>query len=197
MTNEKTIIKYTFTDEAPMLATHSFLPIVKRFTKSSNIVIDTEDISLAGRVIANFSDFLTDEQKQDDSLGNLGKLAKVPEANIIKLPNISASIPQLTAVIKELQDHGYAIPDFPEEPKTEEEKSIRKRYAKVLGSAVNPVLREGNSDRRAPKPVKQYAKNNPHSMGAWTLNIQMLLVVKLCLRLKQLYWRARLLMLLS
>ena len=151
-----------------MLATHSFLPIVKRFTKSSNIVIDTEDISLAGRVIANFSDFLTDEQKQDDSLGNLGKLAKVPEANIIKLPNISASIPQLTAVIKELQDHGYAIPDFPEEPKTEEEKSIRKRYAKVLGSAVNPVLREGNSDRRAPKPVKQYAKNNPHSMGAWT-----------------------------
>ena len=168
MTNEKTIIKYTFTDEAPMLATHSFLPIVKRFTKSSNIVIDTEDISLAGRVIANFSDFLTDEQKQDDSLGNLGKLAKVPEANIIKLPNISASIPQLTAVIKELQDHGYAIPDFPEEPKTEEEKSIRKRYAKVLGSAVNPVLREGNSDRRAPKPVKQYAKNNPHSMGAWT-----------------------------
>ncbi len=168
MTNDKTIIKYTFTDEAPMLATHSFLPIVKRFTQSSNIVVDTEDISLAGRVIANFSEFLTEEQKQDDSLGNLGKLAKNPEANIIKLPNISASVPQLAAVIKELQDHGYAIPDFPEEPETEEEKSIRKRYSKVLGSAVNPVLREGNSDRRAPKPVKQYAKNNPHSMGAWT-----------------------------
>ena len=168
MTNEKTIIKYTFTDEAPMLATHSFLPIVKRFTQSSNIEIDIEDISLAGRIIANFSDYLTNEQKQDDSLGNLGKLAKNPEANIIKLPNISASIPQLTAAIKELQDHGYAIPDFPEEPQTDDEKAIRKLYSKVLGSAVNPVLREGNSDRRAPKPVKQYAKNNPHSMGAWT-----------------------------
>ena len=118
MTNEKTIIKYTFTDEAAMLATHSFLPIVKRFTQSSNIEIDIEDISLAGRIIANFSDYLTNEQKQDDSLGNLGKLAKNPEANIIKLPNISASIPQLTAAIKELQDHGYAIPDFPEEPQT-------------------------------------------------------------------------------
>lgn len=168
MANDKTIIKYTFTDEAPMLATHSFLPIVKRFTQSSNIEIDTEDISLAGRIIANFSEYLTDDQKQDDSLSDLGTLAKKPEANIIKLPNISASIPQLTAAIKELQDHGYAIPDFPEEPETDEEKAIRKRYSKVLGSAVNPVLREGNSDRRAPKPVKQYAKNNPHSMGEWT-----------------------------
>ncbi|MEP0265732.1 NADP-dependent isocitrate dehydrogenase [Dokdonia sp.] len=168
MANDTTIIKYTFTDEAPMLATHSFLPIVKRFTQSSNIEIDTEDISLAGRIISNFSDFLTEDQKQDDSLGDLGTLAKKPEANIIKLPNISASIPQLTAAIKELQDHGYAIPDFPEEPETDEEKAIRKRYSKVLGSAVNPVLREGNSDRRAPKPVKQYARNNPHSMGAWT-----------------------------
>ncbi|GGG05477.1 isocitrate dehydrogenase [Dokdonia pacifica] len=168
MANAKTIIKYTFTDEAPMLATHSFLPIVKRFTQSSNIAIDTEDISLAGRIIANFSDHLTDAQKQNDSLADLGVLAKKPEANIIKLPNISASIPQLTAAIKELQSHGYAIPDFPEEPETDEEKEIRKRYSKVLGSAVNPVLREGNSDRRAPKPVKQYAKNNPHSMGAWS-----------------------------
>lgn len=168
MANDKTIIKYTFTDEAPMLATHSFLPIVKRFTQSSNIEIDTEDISLAGRIIANFPDHLTDAQKQNDSLADLGGLAKKPEANIIKLPNISASIPQLTAAIKELQDHGYKIPDFPEEPETDEEKEIRKRYSKVLGSAVNPVLREGNSDRRAPKPVKQYAKNNPHSMGAWS-----------------------------
>lgn len=168
MANDKTIIKYTFTDEAPMLATHSFLPIVKRFTQSSNIEIDTEDISLAGRIIANFSDHLTDAQKQDDSLADLGILAKKPEANIIKLPNISASIPQLTAAIKELQAHGYKVPDFPEEPETDEEKEIRKRYSKVLGSAVNPVLREGNSDRRAPKPVKQYAKNNPHSMGVWS-----------------------------
>ncbi len=168
MAKATTKIKYTFTDEAPMLATHSFLPIVKRFTQSSHIEIDTEDISLAGRIIANFSEYLTDAQKQDDSLAGLGDLAKKPEANIIKLPNISASIPQLAEAIKELQEHGYNIPDFPEEPETDKEKEIRKRYSKVLGSAVNPVLREGNSDRRAPKPVKQYAKNNPHSMGAWT-----------------------------
>ncbi|WP_299209020.1 NADP-dependent isocitrate dehydrogenase [uncultured Dokdonia sp.] len=168
MANTNTIIKYTFTDEAPMLATHSFLPIVKRFTQSSGIEIDTEDISLAGRIIATFSEYLTDEQKQNDALADLGELVKKPEANIIKLPNISASISQLLEAIKELQDHGYAIPDFPEEPKTDEEKAIRKLFSKVLGSAVNPVLREGNSDRRAPKPVKQYAKNNPHSMGAWS-----------------------------
>lgn len=168
MATEKTTIKYTLTDEAPMLATHSFLPIIKRFTQSSNIDMELVDISLAGRIVANFPDNLTEDQKQEDALLALGELAKQPEANIIKLPNISASIPQLTAAIKELQSDGYDIPDFPEEPKTDEEKSIRARYAKVLGSAVNPVLREGNSDRRAPKPVKQYARNNPHSMGAWS-----------------------------
>jgi isocitrate dehydrogenase len=150
-----------------MLATHSFLPIIKRFTKSSNIDIELEDISLAGRILANFPEYLTDAQKQDDSLGELGLLAKKPEANIIKLPNISASVPQLQAAIKELQSNGFAIPDFPEDPETDAEVALRKKFAKVLGSAVNPVLREGNSDRRAPKPVKQYAKNNPHSMGAW------------------------------
>lgn len=166
----ETTIKYTLTDEAPMLATHSLLPIVKRFTKSSGIDMELVDISLAGRIIANFPDKLTESQKQEDALAALGELAKKPEANIIKLPNISASIPQLTAAIQELQDDGYDIPDFPEEPKTAEEKEIRARYAKVLGSAVNPVLREGNSDRRAPKPVKQYAKNNPHTMGAWSSN---------------------------
>jgi len=168
MATEKTTIKYTLTDEAPMLATHSLLPIIKRFTKSSDIDMELVDISLAGRIVANFPENLTEDQKQEDALLALGELAKQPEANIIKLPNISASIPQLTAAIKELQSDGYAIPDFPEEPKTDEEKSIRARYAKVLGSAVNPVLREGNSDRRAPKPVKQYARNNPHSMGAWS-----------------------------
>jgi len=167
MTTTSTVIKYTKTDEAPMLATHSFLPIVQRYTRSSNIAIEIEDISLAGRILANFSDFLTDGQQQADALSRLGQLAKTPEANIIKLPNISASIPQLLAAIKELQSDGYAIPDFPEEPETTEQKEIRARYAKVLGSAVNPVLREGNSDRRAPKPVKQYAKNNPHRMGVW------------------------------
>lgn len=168
MATEKTTIKYTLTDEAPMLATHSFLPIIKRFTQSSNIEMELVDISLAGRIIANFPDNLTEDQKQEDALVALGKLAKQPEANIIKLPNISASVPQLIAAIKELQSDGYNIPDFPEEPKTDDEKAIRARYAKVLGSAVNPVLREGNSDRRAPKPVKQYARNNPHSMGAWS-----------------------------
>lgn len=172
MATDKTTIKYTLTDEAPMLATHSFLPIVKRFTKSSDIEMELVDISLAGRIIANFSEYLTEDQRQEDALAALGELAKKPEANIIKLPNISASIPQLTAAIKELQSDGYAIPDFPEEPTTDEEKSIRARFAKVLGSAVNPVLREGNSDRRAPKPVKQYARNNPHSMGAWSADSQ-------------------------
>ena len=168
MATEKTTIKYTLTDEAPMLATHSFLPIVKRFTGSSNINMELVDISLAGRIIANFPDNLTEDQKREDALASLGELAKKPEANIIKLPNISASIPQLTAAIKELQNDGYNIPDFPEEPETEEEKAIRLRYAKVLGSAVNPVLREGNSDRRAPKPVKEFARKNPHKMGAWS-----------------------------
>ncbi len=161
-------IMYTKTDEAPALATRSFLPIVKAFTKSSNIEIETKDISLAGRILANFSDYLTKEQQVEDALAFLGELAKKPEANIIKLPNISASVPQLKAAIKELQALGYALPDFPEEASTDEEKAILARYNKVKGSAVNPVLREGNSDRRAPKAVKNYAKKNPHSMGTWS-----------------------------
>ncbi|WP_339660555.1 NADP-dependent isocitrate dehydrogenase [Croceibacter atlanticus] len=161
-------IKYTKTDEAPMLATHSFLPIVQRFTKTSNITIDVEDISLAGRIIATFSDRLTEEQKQYDALAALGELAKQPEANIIKLPNISASVPQLNAAVLELQAKGFDIPTYPEDAETEEDKALRAKFAKCLGSAVNPVLREGNSDRRAPKPVKQYAKNNPHRMGEWS-----------------------------
>ncbi len=159
---------YTKTDEAPALATRSFLPIVKAFTKSSNIEVETKDISLAGRILANFSDFLPKEQQVEDALAFLGDLAKKPEANIIKLPNISASVPQLKAAIKELQALGYALPDYPEEATTDEEKAILARYNKVKGSAVNPVLREGNSDRRAPKAVKNYAKKNPHSMGAWS-----------------------------
>ncbi|MGB1284024.1 MAG: NADP-dependent isocitrate dehydrogenase [Polaribacter sp.] len=163
-------IIYTKTDEAPALATRSFLPIVKAFTKSSNIEIETKDISLAARILANFSDFLTEEQKVEDALVQLGDLAKKPEANIIKLPNISASVPQLKAAIKELQNLGYAIPDFPEEIENEEDKAILARYNKVKGSAVNPVLREGNSDRRAPKAVKNYARKNPHAMGAWSQN---------------------------
>jgi len=167
MSNKSTII-YTKTDEAPALATYSFLPIVQSFSKTANIDIETKDISLAGRIISNFPENLKADQKIDDALAELGLLAKTPNANIIKLPNISASIPQLVAAIAELQAAGYDIPSFPNEPKTEAEKEIRARYAKVLGSAVNPVLREGNSDRRAPKPVKQYAKTNPHSMGAWT-----------------------------
>jgi isocitrate dehydrogenase len=159
---------YTITDEAPMLATHSFLPIVKAFTKPANIVIETRDISLAGRILSNFPEFLKEDQKIGDALSELGQLATTPEANIIKLPNISASVPQLKEVIAELQSQGYNIPNFPEEATTEEEKAVKAKYAKVLGSAVNPVLREGNSDRRAPKAVKNYAKNNPHSMGAWS-----------------------------
>lgn len=160
-------IMYTVTDEAPALATRSFLPIVKAFTKSSNIKIVTKDISLAGRILANFSDYLTEEQQVEDALGFLGDLASKPEANIIKLPNISASVPQLKAAIKELQNLGYKLPDYPEEAKTEQEKIVLNKYNKVKGSAVNPVLREGNSDRRAPKAVKNYAKKNPHRMGAW------------------------------
>ena len=164
----KAKIFYTITDEAPMLATHSFLPIVKSFTAPAGISVETRDISLAGRIISNFADFLTDDQKINDDLLELGKLATTPEANIIKLPNISASVPQLKEAIAELQKLGYKIPDFQENPQTDEEKSIKAKYAKVLGSAVNPVLREGNSDRRAPKAVKNYAKKNPHSMGSWS-----------------------------
>ena len=161
-------IIYTKTDEAPALATRSFLPIVKAFTKSSNIEIEVKDISLAARILANFPEYLKEEQKVEDALAILGDLAKQPEANIIKLPNISASVAQLTEAISELQDLGYAIPDFPEEPKNEEEKNILATYNKIKGSAVNPVLREGNSDRRAPKAIKNYARKNPHSMGAWS-----------------------------
>lgn len=164
----KATIHYTLTDEAPMLATHSFLPIVKGFTKSANIDIQVPDISLAGRILANFPDFLKEDQRIADALSQLGALATTPEANIIKLPNISASAPQLEAAIAELQSKGFAVPNYPAEPKTDEEKTIKATYAKVLGSAVNPVLREGNSDRRAPKAVKNYAKANPHKMGAWT-----------------------------
>ena len=161
-------IVYTKTDEAPALATYSFLPIVKKFTKSANIDIETKDISLAARILANFPEKLSDKQKQADALAELGELAQKPEANIIKLPNISASIPQLKAAIAELQLQGFDLPNYPEEPENDAEKDIKSRYDKIKGSAVNPVLREGNSDRRAPKPVKQYARKNPHSMGAWS-----------------------------
>jgi len=160
-------IIYTITDEAPMLATHSLLPIVQAFTAPAGIEVETRDISLAGRILANFPENLTESQKIGDALTELGQLANTPEANIIKLPNISASQPQLKAAIKELQSQGYNIPDLPEEAKTDEEKAVKAKYAKVLGSAVNPVLREGNSDRRAPKAVKNYAKTHPHSMGKW------------------------------
>jgi len=166
MSTQKII--YTITDEAPMLATHSFLPIVQAFSGAAHVQVETRDISLAARIIANFPDKLKSEQKQSDDLAELGELAKTPEANIIKLPNISASIPQLKAAISELQSQGYDIPDYPDEPGNDAERSIRDRYSKVLGSAVNPVLREGNSDRRVAGPVKQYAKNHPHSMGEWS-----------------------------
>ncbi|TNE74050.1 NADP-dependent isocitrate dehydrogenase [bacterium] len=161
-------IIYTYTDEAPMLATYSLLPIIQAFSKSAGIEVETRDISLAGRILAHFPEFLKPEQQLGDHLAELGELALTKEANIIKLPNISASVPQLKAAIKELQSHGFLVPDFPEEAKNDTEKDIKARYAKVLGSAVNPVLREGNSDRRAPKAVKNYAKKNPHSMGKWT-----------------------------
>lgn len=165
--SNNTKIFYTKTDEAPALATYSFLPIVKAFTAPAGITVEEKDISLAGRIIANFPEYLTDSQRTGDALSELGQLATTPEANIIKLPNISASIPQLKAAIAELQAKGYAVPNYPEEAKTDEEKAIKAQYAKVLGSAVNPVLREGNSDRRAPRAVKNYAKQHPHSMGAW------------------------------
>ncbi|MBL8073421.1 MAG: NADP-dependent isocitrate dehydrogenase [Nitrospira sp.] len=161
-------IIYTKTDEAPMLATYSFLPIINAFTKAAGVTVELRDISLAGRVIAVFPEYLTDSQKQHDALAELGEMAKTPEANIIKLPNISASIPQLVATIKELQKQGYKLPDYPENPKDDKEKDIKTRYDKVKGSAVNPVLREGNSDRRAPSSVKAYARKHPHKMGAWS-----------------------------
>lgn len=165
-------ILYTKTDEAPYLATQSLLPIIKAFSKSSGIEVETRDISLAGRVISQFGDVLKSEQQIPDYLAELGELAKTPEANIIKLPNISASVPQLKAVISELQGQGYALPDYPEDPANETEKDYKARYDRVKGSAVNPVLREGNSDRRAPKAVKEFAKANPHSMGAWSADSQ-------------------------
>jgi isocitrate dehydrogenase len=165
---QKSKIIYTKTDEAPALATYSFLPIVKAYTSAAQVSVETRDISLAGRILAHFSDILSDEQKVGDALAELGDLAKSPEANIIKLPNISASVPQLKATIKELQSQGYGLPDYPEDPADDHEVKVKATYDKVKGSAVNPVLREGNSDRRAPKAVKNYAKQNPHSMGAWT-----------------------------
>ncbi|WP_426328156.1 NADP-dependent isocitrate dehydrogenase [Pedobacter sp. R-06] len=167
MSNTSKII-YTKTDEAPMLATYSLLPIVQAFTASAGIDVETRDISLAGRILANFPEYLKDDQKIGDALAELGALATTPEANIIKLPNISASIPQLVGAITELQAQGFAIPNYPDNAQSDEEKAIKAKYAKVLGSAVNPVLREGNSDRRAPKAVKNYAKQNPHSMGKWS-----------------------------
>lgn len=168
MSDQPATIIYTHTDEAPALATCSLLPIIRGFAKSADVSVETRDISLSGRILASFPERLTDEQRQADALAELGELVKKPHANIIKLPNISASIPQLTAAIQELQQQGYDVPDFPGEPATDEEKEIRARYAKVLGSAVNPVLREGNSDRRVAGPVKDFARKNPHSMGAWT-----------------------------
>ncbi len=167
MANSKII--YTLTDEAPLLATCSFLPVVRTFTAPAGIDIEKSDISVSARVLAEFSDFLTDDQKVPNTLAELGRLTLLPDTNIIKLPNISASLPQLTAAIKELQARGFKIPDFPEAPKTDEEKAIKTRYSKCLGSSVNPVLREGNSDRRAPNAVKNYARKNPHSMGKWSM----------------------------
>ncbi len=168
MTTKASKIIYTKTDEAPMLATYSFLPIINAFSKAAGVSVELRDISLAGRILAVFPEYLTPEQKQPDALSELGELAKTPEANIIKLPNISASIPQIKAAIKELQSQGYKIPDYPEEPKDDKEKDIKARYDKVKGSAVNPVLREGNSDRRAPLSVKNYARKHPHKMAPWS-----------------------------
>ncbi|OIO74421.1 MAG: isocitrate dehydrogenase (NADP(+)) [Zetaproteobacteria bacterium CG1_02_53_45] len=168
MTSQTPTIIYTITDEAPALATASLLPVVQVFAKAADVHVETRDISLAGRILANFPDRLKENQKQSDDLAELGELAKAPEANIIKLPNISASIPQLQAAIKELQAQGYDIPDYPQDAQSDAEKTIQSRYARVLGSAVNPVLREGNSDRRVADAVKQYARDNPHAMGAWS-----------------------------
>src|SRR5699024_9805600 len=160
-------IIYTLTDEAPFLATHSLLPIIDAFTDAAGVKVETRDISLAGRILAQFADVLEDNQQVADDLAELGQLALEPGANIIKLPNISASLPQLKAAIAELQDKGFALPDYPDEPATDAERDVRARYDAAKGSAVNPVLRQGNSDRRAPASVKAYARNNPHRMGAW------------------------------
>ncbi len=167
MTTKAGKILWTKIDEAPALATYSLLPIVQAFAKGTGVSVETRDISLAGRIIANFPEGLTESQRIPDYLAQLGALALTPEANIIKLPNVSASIPQLMAAIKELRAHGYNLPDYPEDPKTDAERELQARYAKVLGSAVNPVLRQGNSDRRAPVSVKLFSKKNPHKMGAW------------------------------
>ena len=161
-------IIYTKTDEAPALATRSLLPIIRKFTHTAGIEIELADISLAGRIIASFPDYLKEEQRQPDALAQLGEFVKSADANIIKLPNVSASVPQLKAAITELQAHGYAIPDLPDAPVNNDEQSICDRYAKIIGSAVNPVLREGNSDRRVAAPVKHYAQTHPHSMGSWS-----------------------------
>src|SRR5215218_2347453 len=161
-------IIYTYTDEAPALATHSFLPIIEAFAGAAGVEVELRDISLAARILAQFPGEVSEDQRVPDALAELAELVKTPDANIIKLPNISASTPQLKAAIKELQEDGYAIPGYPEDPQTDEEKRAREAYDKVKGSAVNPVLREGNSDRRAPASVKNYARSHPHSMGAWS-----------------------------
>ena len=169
MTDKPATIIYTLTDEAPLLATSAFLPIVKAFTAPAGITVTTSDISVAARILGEFPEYLTDEQRVPDNLAELGKLTLKPDTNIIKLPNISASVHQLISAIKELQSKGYKVPDFPEDPKSDEDKAIRARYSKCLGSAVNPVLREGNSDRRAPRSVKEYVRKHPHSMGEWSM----------------------------
>ncbi|WP_230865263.1 NADP-dependent isocitrate dehydrogenase [Mycobacterium canetti] len=169
MSAEQPTIIYTLTDEAPLLATYAFLPIVRAFAEPAGIKIEASDISVAARILAEFPDYLTEEQRVPDNLAELGRLTQLPDTNIIKLPNISASVPQLVAAIKELQNKGYAVPDYPADPKTDQEKAIKERYARCLGSAVNPVLRQGNSDRRAPKAVKEYARKHPHSMGEWSM----------------------------
>jgi len=168
MTESITKIIYTLTDEAPALATRSLLPILKTYAKPAGIHFETSDISLAGRILANFPDYLAENQRVPDALAELGEYTKDPNANIIKLPNISASIPQLRSAIEELNKQGYKVPEYAENPQTEEEKDVTSRYSKVLGSAVNPVLREGNSDRRAPAAVKAFARKYPHSMGEWS-----------------------------
>ena len=168
MADKQSKIIYTLTDEAPLLATCSLLPIIRRFTAAAGIQVEKSDISLAARVLASFPERLCDEQKVPDNLAELGRLTQYPDTNIIKLPNISASVSQLAAAIAELQAAGYPVPDFPDDPQSDEETEIARRYSRVLGSAVNPVLREGNSDRRAPPAVKRYARNNPHSMARWS-----------------------------
>ena len=168
MTAETAKIVYTLTDEAPLLATCSMLPIIRTFTSAADISIIKSDISVSASILAEFSDYLQEDQRVPDNLAALGRITHQPDANIIKLPNFSAAVPQLTAAIRELQSHGYNLPDYPEEPKTAEDKIIKNRYSKIQGSAVNPVLREGNSDRRAPAAVKRYARKNPHSMADWS-----------------------------